>query len=137
MNGEYGLGELLSTDEKLVGALKNITVEYCFSCDEVLTLEIVGERTIRELLDIFYDAIVVSDAKNIENKKVYEGKIYHLISDNYKYIAKFDYEKHRCKELKDVDLYEKRHLIVDFISGMTDSYAVALYKKLLGISLPE
>lgn len=33
--------------------------------------------------------------------------------------------------------HDKLHLIVDFISGMTDSYAVGLYKKLLGISLPE
>ena len=36
-----------------------------------------------------------------------------------------------------INEYEKMHLIVDFISGMTDSYAVSLYKKLLGISLPE
>ena len=27
-------------------------------------------------------------------------------------------------------------MVVDYISGMTDSYAVNLYKKLLGIELP-
>lgn len=39
--------------------------------------------------------------------------------------------------LKDINEYDKMHLIIDFVSGMTDSYAVMLYKKLLGISLPE
>ena len=73
----------------------------------------------------------------IEDSSKYEGKIYHLISDNYKYISTFDYKENKQKSLKDVNEYEKMHLIVDFVSGMTDSYAVSLYKKLLGISLPE
>ena len=60
-----------------------------------------------------------------------------MISDNYKYIATFDYQKHVSKKLKDITDYDKMHLIVDFVAGMTDSYAVSLYKKLLGISLPE
>lgn len=36
----------------------------------------------------------------------------------------------------DADLYRRVLAITDFVSGMTDSYAVALYKKLTGISLP-
>ena len=137
MNGTFGLSDLLEADKELTKHLKNITTTYCFSCDEVLTLEIVGERTIKELMDIFYNAIHTSNADIIKDEKKYEGKIYHLISDNYKYIARFDYDAGKQKELKDINEYEKMHLIVDFISGMTDSYAVSLYKKLLGISLPE
>ena len=137
MDGEYGLSDLLNADKELIDALKAITAQYCFASDEVLTLEIVGERAIRELLDIFYDAIATSDSDVIEDEKKYEGKIYHLISDNYKYIATFDYQKHVSKKLKDITDYDKMHLIVDFVAGMTDSYAVSLYKKLLGISLPE
>jgi dGTPase len=34
------------------------------------------------------------------------------------------------------DAYERLMRILDFVSGMTDSYAVALYKKVRGISLP-
>ena len=137
MDGKFGLSDLLEKDRKLIHYLKKITSIYCFSCDEVLTLEIVGDRTIKELLDIFYNAIHTSNADIIRDEKKYEGKIYHLISDNYKYIAAFDYDVEKQKELKDINEYEKMHLIVDFISGMTDSYAVSLYKKLLGISLPE
>jgi len=36
----------------------------------------------------------------------------------------------------DPDLYRRVLAITDFVSGMTDSYAVALFKKLTGISLP-
>ena len=32
--------------------------------------------------------------------------------------------------------YERSLSVVDFISGMTDSYAMELYKNLRGISLP-
>ncbi len=36
----------------------------------------------------------------------------------------------------DPDLYRRVLHITDFVAGMTDSYAVALYKKITGISLP-
>ncbi len=41
------------------------------------------------------------------------------------------------KKLEDISVYDKLHLVVDFISRMTDSYAVNLYKELTGISLPQ
>ena len=34
------------------------------------------------------------------------------------------------------DPYQRLLLLTDFVSGMTDSYAVSLYKKVTGISLP-
>jgi dGTPase len=34
------------------------------------------------------------------------------------------------------DAYQRLLLLTDFVSGMTDSYAVSLYKKVTGISLP-
>lgn len=137
MNGEYGLTDLLESEGEFIKALKDITQEYCFGCDEVLTLEVVGERTIKELVNIFYDAIKTDDVKKLKNTKDYEGKIYQMISDNYKYIATFDYNTQTNVEIEKISEMRKMHLIIDFVSGMTDSYAVSLYKKLLGISLPE
>lgn len=137
MEGAFGLADLLEADAKLIDELKGITGKFCFACEEVVTLEVVGERVIKELLDIFYKAVSDLNDNDIKKKKTYAGKIYHLISDNYKYIALFDYNEHASKTFKDVSEYERLHLIVDFVSGMTDSYAVSLYKKLLGISLPE
>jgi len=36
----------------------------------------------------------------------------------------------------DTEIYERLLLIIDFISGMTDSFAVSLFRKIKGISLP-
>jgi dGTPase len=36
----------------------------------------------------------------------------------------------------DVDLYRRVLAVTDFVSGMTDSYAVTLFKRITGISLP-
>lgn len=137
MNGDFGLQELLKDEEVLVKTLKDITRRNCFACDEVLSLEVVGEEVIRELLDTFYKIVDFKDVENLEESAIYEGKLYHMISDNYKYIARFDYDLNKYRDLKDINEYDKMHLIIDFVSGMTDSYAVMLYKKLLGISLPE
>ena len=52
MNGHFGLRDLLEPDLDFVEALKKITGKYCFACEEVLTLEVVGERVIKELLRI-------------------------------------------------------------------------------------
>ena len=35
-----------------------------------------------------------------------------------------------------VDCYDRLRLIVDFIAGMTDSYALSLYQELTGIKRP-
>lgn len=52
MNGHFGLRDLLEPDLDFVEALKKIAGKYCFACEEVLTLEVVGERVIKELLRI-------------------------------------------------------------------------------------
>lgn len=36
----------------------------------------------------------------------------------------------------ETEIYERLLMIIDFISGMTDSFAVSLYRKIKGISLP-
>lgn len=136
MNGEFGINELLDFDEikPFIKYLKNIARNSCFNCKEVLTLELIGDKVIKGLLDIFIPAIV--EATNIEDTRTYAGKLYSIISPNFKYIAKFDYNKNCEREFSELSLYEKMQLITDYISGMTDSYAVNLYKELTGYKLP-
>lgn len=131
--------DLLSSDEAFVEALKGITREYCFSCREVLALEVVGHHVISGLLDTFVPALVSADA-DFSSPKSYAGKLYYLISSNFKYIAKQDYSEDdssikSIKKVEDFTLHDKLRLIVDFISGMTDSYAMGLYQELTGIKL--
>jgi dGTPase len=68
---------------------------------------------------------VFSDNK--DDPKTKEGKIYSLISQDYK-----DIYQNSIEDIKDEKnkAYYKLLLITDFVSGMTDGYALDLYKKL-------
>ncbi len=138
MNGTYLQKELLNKEHDFISYLKKeITGKYCFGCHEVLALELVGDKVIKTLLHIFVTALTESSSIDLLKFSTYSGKIYNLISSNFKYIALYDYKNRCSKELSDIEIYDKLHLVVDFISGMTDSYAVNLYKELTGISLPQ
>lgn len=136
MEGSFDQEEILYSEKEFIKSLKDITAINCFGCIEVLELELVGDKVLKTLLDTFIPAILYSIPEDIENTKTYAGKLYKGISANFKYIACHDYENGKHREFKDIPIYDKIHLVVDYISGMTDSYAVNLYKKLLGIELP-
>lgn len=136
MEGSFDQEEILYSEKEFIKSLKDITAINCFGCTEVLELELVGDKVLKTLLDTFIPAILYSVPEDIECTKTYAGKLYKGISANFKYIACHDYENGRHREFKDIPVYDKIHLVVDYISGMTDSYAVNLYKKLLGIELP-
>ena len=138
MGGSYDKPELLACEKDFITYLKKeVTGKNCFGCHEVLSLELVGDRVVNKLLDVFVRTLIESDWKDLENVRVYPGKIFSLISSNFKYVAMYDYKKNRKKPLSKLSLYDKLHLAVDFISGMTDSYAVNLYQDLNGIRLPQ
>ncbi|MCJ1909961.1 dGTP triphosphohydrolase [Planococcus ruber] len=130
-----------SKSKKVRKVLSSIQAS-CFSDKEVLTLELVGDKVINDLLDIFVNAIL-KDVEVVENdqrkmlaKKKHE-KLIHMISDNFLYIMVLDYhENNSTKNFNDLNLYERLLLVTDFISGMTDSYAVDLHQKLSGVKLP-
>ena len=145
--------ELLKCESELVKELKYITTNNCFSCHEVLALELEGDRVISTLLDIFTDALLTNPVEDLVNTKKYCGKIFKLISPNFVYRTLYDHaDKGKIKEeviamqndpdnymiskLRRLSCYELLHLITDFISGMSDSYAVKLYQELSGIRRP-
>lgn len=98
---------------------------------EVLKSELLGENVITELLSMFVGCMFSPDIKRdkesgkLELKtKTSDGKLYALISDNYKRAA-------GCKSNEiPKDPYRRFLLAVDHVSGMTDSYAVDLYNEL-------
>ncbi|WP_394884789.1 dGTP triphosphohydrolase [Clostridium butyricum] len=142
MNGEFEHNSLIENCglDDLVKELKDLAIKYCFVDKEVLTLELVGDKVINGLLDIFIPSLIKCNEKPKPKKK--EGKLYEMISPNFKYICECDYDrsfktkKIELKNFTDIRLYDKLLLITDFISGMTDSYAVNLYKELIGVKLP-
>lgn len=132
--------ELLNCESGLVEELKRVTAENCFSCREVLELELNGHNVISTLLDIFVKTLIESSSEDLSKTKTYAGKIFSLISSNFKYIALAPYNTDNNAKLKDqiscLSTYDRLHLVTDFISGMTDSYAVDIFQKLTGIKHP-
>lgn len=136
MDGHY-YKDLLNDKEiiPLVKEMKRLAGKYCFSSSEVISLELVGDSVVKGLLDKFVCPIVKceSDIKT----KTYEGKIYSLISENFKKVCCFDDDSKEFKKcISETTMYDRLLLITDYISGMTDSYAVNLYRELLGVKLP-
>ncbi|MFW5887024.1 MAG: hypothetical protein ACOCUL_04635 [Bacteroidota bacterium] len=124
--------ELISEkDNALVDTLKKFTIDNIFQQREVQNLELTGESVIRGLLDHF-----VLDFINYKNEdspcKKKAEKLFGLISTSLKDLMKLELKKNKLYELSD---YYKLRMIVDYISGMTDNFALSLYQKLQGIKI--
>lgn len=141
--------ELIDCERALKDELTKITARNCFSCREVLSLELIGDKVLKTLLDTFAPVLIKSTGEELVSPKTYAGKLYSLISPNFRYIALHSHEKTGAfsnsassnkkseKDLLDeLTPYERLHLVTDFIAGMTDSYAVNLYQDLMGVKLP-
>jgi len=135
MKGEFE-GDLLSnsTARTLSDKLREVAYMYVFSNKEVLTLELVGDRVLTDLLDLFVNAVV--NVEDIKKTKLKNEKIVHLISENFRHIQRISEKGEPTVEFKDLPLYNRLLLVTDFISGMTDGYAVNLHQELLGVKLP-
>lgn len=103
------------------------TLQYrVFDDRNILKKEIAGWEAIYGLLEIFVKA---SRSKNFaESGNNYESRIYKLISTSHKHVYE-KIEKYPNHE------YKKLQMIIDFLSGMTDTYAINLYQELTGIKL--
>lgn len=134
MNGTFDKEILdVSSASELKEFLKDQAKEYVYCNSEVLTLELVGDSVISGLLDLFIDA--VTNHNDVFLYKTKREKLYNLISPNFCHVFKLD-ENGKKRDEGNISLYDKLQLVTDFISGMTDSYAVNLYQKLKGMRLP-
>ena len=95
--------------------VKSISFSQVYAHRSVVEIEIAGYKIIGTLLDEFTGAIM-------NQKDMYSKKILSLLPEQYKSETDSDYLKIQS--------------VVDFISGMTDIFALDLYRKIKGISLP-
>ena len=91
------------------------SIKYIYRAKDVLDIELAGHRIIGILLDALMDAILNPD-------KAYSQLLLRRVPEQY--------------EVHDKSLYIKTLAILDYISGMTDVYALDLYRKITGMSLP-
>ena len=145
--------ELLKYEDRLIQELKRVTQENCFVCHEVLALELEGHKVISTLLEAFVNSLVNHSGTELMDTRTYCGKIFALISPNFVFrtlhghatsdeIAEESKSQAECptrytiEKLNKLSRYDRLHLATDFISGMTDSYAVQVYQELMGIRHP-
>lgn len=93
---------------------------------KVIDIELAGWNVIKGLLDEYMPACQSHDFR--KDSKSREGRLYLTISSSYRHL----FENHSSYPNQ---VYNRIQLITDFISGMTDNYALELYQKLSGIRI--
>ena len=92
-----------------------VSKEKIYRSSDVLDIELAGFRIISTLLELMIDAVR-------SPQKAYSQLLINRVSSQY--------------NIKAPALYERIQAVLDYISGMTDVYALDLYRKINGNSLP-
>ena len=109
---------------KILERIEKISIEKIYSSIEALEVEVPGFEVLAGLLREFIKAVEnVAENRNGTFEK--SEKLVKLIPRQFLNEGKPDRDK-----------YQRIIQVIDFVSGMTDSYAVSLYKQITGISLP-
>lgn len=109
------IGSLKNTQAEAMNFVKSVSYSQVYAHRSVVEIEIAGYKIIGTLLGEFIGAIM-------NPKDLYSKKILSILPDQYK--------------TESDSVYLKIQSIVDFVSGMTDVFALDLYRKIKGISLP-
>jgi len=114
---------LIELDTELsdsITTFKNFARKHIFSENNKRKLEIAANKILGDLLEHFVNAVIDLD-KNEEDKISHKSR--HILEIMGIY-----------RPTKSSSLYEKIRAVIDFISGMTDRYAVSLFQQLNGMS---
>ncbi|MFV0522777.1 MAG: deoxyguanosinetriphosphate triphosphohydrolase [Mangrovibacterium sp.] len=120
MAGDFNtsLIKLASEDsQNAMGKVQEISLKKIYNHRTVVEIEIAGYKILGTLLDVFTHAVFAQKPQSKLTKMQLS-----MIPEQYLSPQQNDYEKLQS--------------IVDFISGMTDVYALDLYRKIQGINLP-
>jgi len=110
----------------LVKRMKEISSKKAYCARNVLEIEAAGFQVLGDLIEYFItSANDVAKNKQLASEK--SKKLLQLVPSQFL----------GDNREPDNDLYPRILKITDFVSGMTDSYSVSLYKKISGISLPR
>ncbi|MCP3140618.1 dNTP triphosphohydrolase [Pyxidicoccus sp. QH1ED-7-1] len=115
--------------------IKRITRRQGYESERVLQIESAGFKTLGGLLDMFASA-VVTDRPNREERKL--RQLLPMESFQRPEFAEEDQKKppERDVAIERLSKYQRLLCVTDYISGMTDGFAVELFQRLSGIKLP-
>ncbi|MBN1767150.1 MAG: deoxyguanosinetriphosphate triphosphohydrolase [Prolixibacteraceae bacterium] len=117
MDGSFSgslIDQIPETSATAMKQIVKVSVKRIYSDSSVLEIELAGYKVISTLTDHFINAVLT-------NSK-YNKKLMTLFPEQF--LSESD------------DKYSKIQSVVDFVSGMTDVYALDLYRKITGISIP-
>jgi dGTPase len=86
-----------------------------YSCKEVTDIDLAGYQIIYTLLDLMVNAVIAPE-------KAYSQLLLSRVSSQY--------------QVQAPRLADRLMAVLDYVSGMTDVYALDLYRKIKGHSLP-
>lgn len=118
LNGTFEKPLMDALDPDIVQHMKvisKISVARIYNAPTVVQIEIAGFKVMNALLEEFVPAYLKS------NKSMFDKKLVAMIPEQF----------HTDRD----DTYSKIRAVLDFVSGMTDVYAVELYRKIQGISI--
>lgn len=138
---EKGLLEVALLDRSNVSeqyqAIKTLAKQKVYRHERVLQIEYAGYQTIGGLLDMFYAALCDSQDPAKEEKLLKLLPLDFLWRPRQsKHLAVIDKDPINFY-LELMTPYERLLAVTDYISGMTDRFAVQLFQRLSGIRLPE
>ncbi|MES2701952.1 MAG: dNTP triphosphohydrolase [Bacteroidota bacterium] len=109
---------LSPADHQLIERINEYSVRYIYNYKAVVEIEIAGYNVIGGLLKEFVQAALhPKDSKS--------AKLLKLVSSQFPLTGKREH------------IYSDIQSLIDFIAGMTDLYAIDLYRKITGITIPE
>ena len=118
MMGEFSGSLIDSIDDRLVKAYRNCTElskKRIYKSKPVLDVELSGFKIMDSLMEVMTEAAV-------NPQRFYSRQLISRVSSQY--------------DISAPDLETRIMAVIDYISGMTDVYALDIYQKINGISLP-
>lgn len=119
LNGDFNQSLMDAIEEPFLSVMKEIekvSVKKIYNYSSVVQIEVAGYKVMGGLLEEFIPAYLLNESK-------YHKKLVELIPRQFL--------------TEQTDAYSKIQSVLDFVSGMTDIYAVELFRKIKGISFPS
>ncbi len=131
LNGKFDKQLIDKINQKdILFNIERISVDKVYKSKNVIQIEVAGFKVVGGLLDMFIEAVndlyEYKDKKKLEKEKPLSSNLINILPEQFLLDGK-----------PNDDLYERILQICEFVAGMTDSYAVMLYKRLQGIELPK
>lgn len=118
LNGSFEGSLIKNISPDLNAAYKNctsISAKKIYQSKDVVDIELAGYKVISTLIDLFTTAAMNPD-------KAYSELLLHRVSSQY--------------EVTSEDTFTRIMAVLDFVSGMTDIFALDLFRKINGESIP-